>query len=106
MFDSIVNDEVRYPRFLSTEAIAIMRRVSLRSTSCLTVWSIGAKKILQKNVGTEPSERKGGDQGEVLVVSRTLSHKGEKREERRCGYLNQNSGRRERKKYCCCCSFS
>ena len=28
MFDSIVNDEVRYPRFLSLEAIAIMRRVS------------------------------------------------------------------------------
>lgn len=27
MFDSIVNDEVRYPRFLSLEAIAIMRRV-------------------------------------------------------------------------------
>lgn len=28
VFDSIVNEEVRYPRFLSTEAIAIMRRVS------------------------------------------------------------------------------
>lgn len=28
MFDSIVNDEVRYPRFLSLEAIAIMRRVN------------------------------------------------------------------------------
>uniref|UniRef100_A0A8C7FAS1 protein kinase C n=1 Tax=Oncorhynchus kisutch TaxID=8019 RepID=A0A8C7FAS1_ONCKI len=28
VFDSIVNDEVRYPRFLSTEAIGIMRRVS------------------------------------------------------------------------------
>ncbi|NWI76853.1 PKN2 kinase, partial [Dryoscopus gambensis] len=27
VFDSIVNDEVRYPRFLSTEAISIMRRV-------------------------------------------------------------------------------
>jgi len=32
VFDSIVNDEVRYPRFLSLEAIAIMRRVSI-STS-------------------------------------------------------------------------
>lgn len=30
VFDSIVNDEVRYPRFLSTEAIGIMRRVRLR----------------------------------------------------------------------------
>jgi protein kinase N len=29
VFDSIVNEEVKYPRFLSTEAIAIMRRVSL-----------------------------------------------------------------------------
>ena len=28
VFDSIVNEEVKYPRFLSTEAIAIMRRVS------------------------------------------------------------------------------
>ena len=27
VFDSIVNEEVKYPRFLSTEAIAIMRRV-------------------------------------------------------------------------------
>ena len=29
VFDSIVNEEVKYPRFLSTEAIAIMRRVWL-----------------------------------------------------------------------------
>ena len=29
VFDSIVNEEVRYPRFLSTESIAIMRRVRL-----------------------------------------------------------------------------
>lgn len=28
VFDSIVNEEVRYPRFLSLESIAIMRRVS------------------------------------------------------------------------------
>ena len=27
VFHSIVNDEVRYPRFLSLESIAIMRRV-------------------------------------------------------------------------------
>lgn len=31
VFDSIVNDEVRYPRYLSLESIAIMRRVSNRS---------------------------------------------------------------------------
>ena len=29
VFDSIVNEEVRYPRFLSNEAITIMRRVSV-----------------------------------------------------------------------------
>lgn len=27
VFDSIVNDEVRYPRFLSIEAVAIMRKL-------------------------------------------------------------------------------
>ena len=27
VFDSIVNDVVRYPRFLSSEAISIMRKV-------------------------------------------------------------------------------
>lgn len=32
VFDSIVNDEVRYPRFLSTEAISIMRRVCRKGT--------------------------------------------------------------------------
>ncbi|XP_030669426.1 serine/threonine-protein kinase N2-like isoform X2 [Nomascus leucogenys] len=31
LFDSIVNDEVRYPRFLSTEAISIMRRLLRRN---------------------------------------------------------------------------
>ena len=31
VFDSIVNDEVRYPRFLSLESIAIMRRVIVDS---------------------------------------------------------------------------
>lgn len=31
VFDSIVNDEVRYPRFLSAEAIGIMRRLLRRN---------------------------------------------------------------------------
>ncbi|XP_070177306.1 serine/threonine-protein kinase N2-like isoform X1 [Littorina saxatilis] len=31
VFDSIVNEEVRYPRYLSTEAIAIMRRLLRRN---------------------------------------------------------------------------
>lgn len=37
VFDSIVNDEVRYPRFLSLEAIAIMRRVS---SACILKFSL------------------------------------------------------------------
>ena len=36
VFDSIVNDEVRYPRFLSLESIAIMRRVSVVKRWSLT----------------------------------------------------------------------
>lgn len=36
VFDSIVNDEVRYPRFLSTEAISVMRRVGSGSLNKLT----------------------------------------------------------------------
>ena len=38
VFDSIVNDEVRYPRFLSTEAIGIMRRVRPSGHSSATTW--------------------------------------------------------------------
>lgn len=45
VFDSIVNDEVRYPRFLSTEALAIIRKVkgcwvsgSLRNLHLLCKW--------------------------------------------------------------------
>ena len=30
VFDSIVNEDVRYPRFLSNEAVTIMRRVLTR----------------------------------------------------------------------------
>ena len=42
MFDSIVNDEVRYPRFLSTEAIGIMRRVRHAPTLAHAVASVFA----------------------------------------------------------------
>lgn len=39
VFDSIVNEDVRYPKFLSNEAVTIIRRVSIcdeihRSHSC------------------------------------------------------------------------
>jgi serine/threonine protein kinase len=41
VFDSIVNDEVRYPRFLSLEAIAIMRRVRILTFSLsLRSWKL------------------------------------------------------------------
>nr|CAD7262362.1 unnamed protein product [Timema shepardi] len=41
VFDSIVNDEVRYPRFLSLEAIAIMRRVDKVTENWSTNWGAG-----------------------------------------------------------------
>ena len=34
VFDSIVNEDVRYPRFLSNESVTIMRRVSQSLPSC------------------------------------------------------------------------
>ena len=34
VFDSIVNDEVRYPPFLSLESVAIMRRVNIILKLC------------------------------------------------------------------------
>ncbi|XP_067826056.1 serine/threonine-protein kinase N2-like [Heptranchias perlo] len=34
VFDSIVNDEVRYPRFLSTEAISVMRKLLRKNPEC------------------------------------------------------------------------
>ena len=49
VFDSIVNDEVRYPRFLSLESIAIMRRVShltLENRSSKQMESIQLKSLL------------------------------------------------------------
>ncbi len=48
MFDSIVNDEVRYPRFLSNEAIALMRRVSV--FRCVFLLSVLAKSVLCKKI--------------------------------------------------------
>lgn len=35
VFDSIVHEEVRYPRYLSLESIAIMRRVSFEKKKFL-----------------------------------------------------------------------
>lgn len=47
VFDSIVNDEVRYPRFLSLEAIAIMRRVRSFFLTYFTI-TLKFKKILKR----------------------------------------------------------
>ena len=37
VFDSIVNDVVRYPRFLSSEAISIMRKVGDLTITSITL---------------------------------------------------------------------
>ncbi|XP_063474924.1 serine/threonine-protein kinase N2-like isoform X1 [Symphalangus syndactylus] len=50
LFDSIVNDEVRYPRFLSTEAISIMRRLLRRKPE----WRLGASKKDAEDVKKHP----------------------------------------------------
>uniref|UniRef100_A0A3B4EVE2 Protein kinase N2 n=1 Tax=Pundamilia nyererei TaxID=303518 RepID=A0A3B4EVE2_9CICH len=47
VFDSIVNDEVRYPRFLSTEAISIMRRVCRQTRNGLFVL-LGEKRMQRR----------------------------------------------------------
>ena len=40
VFDSIVNEDVRYPRFLSNESVTIMRRVSGE-----VIW--GSKRLME-----------------------------------------------------------
>jgi protein kinase N len=70
VFDSIVNDEVRYPRFLSLEAIAIMRRVS----SCLISLDYGRNsnfsllnlQLLRKN----PERRLGASERDAEDVKK------------------------------------
>lgn len=34
VFDSIVNDDVRYPRFLSPESVSLIQKVGLLSNGC------------------------------------------------------------------------
>nr|XP_055100587.1 serine/threonine-protein kinase N2-like [Symphalangus syndactylus] len=50
LFDSIVNHEVNYPRFLSTEAISIMRRLLRRKPE----WRLGASKKDAEDVKKHP----------------------------------------------------
>ena len=71
VFDSIVNDEVRYPRFLSLEAIAIMRRVSLFSPLMIpekmkiSILSL-AVQLLRKN----PERRLGASERDAEDVKK------------------------------------
>lgn len=92
MFDSIVNDEVRYPRFLSLEAIAIMRRVSvllmhvpdhyLNASRCFrlaftqeprtSARLVGARRGGRQEAGLLPVYRVGGSaaaQGQATVCA-------------------------------------
>lgn len=79
MFDSIVNDEVRYPRFLSLESIAIMRRVSSRyflvSVSIMFIFRASVKlmcfsssnvQLLRKN----PERRLGSSERDAEDVKK------------------------------------
>lgn len=72
VFDSIVNDEVRYPRFLSLEAIAIMRRVSIfvlllfcfSNIKLIDMYSL--KQLLRKN----PDRRLGSSERDAEDVKK------------------------------------
>ena len=48
MFDSIVNDDVRYPRFLSSEAISIMRKVSGARNLSQVVHVVCVRLVVEK----------------------------------------------------------
>ncbi|KAJ8404204.1 hypothetical protein AAFF_G00339770 [Aldrovandia affinis] len=61
VFDSIVNDEVRYPRFLSAESIAIMRRLLRRNP----VRRLGSSEKDAEDVKKQPFFR-GMDWGALL----------------------------------------
>lgn len=70
VFDSIVNDEVRYPRFLSLEAIAIMRRVCyFDSFACNILFNISIFcfiQLLRKN----PERRLGASERDAEDVKK------------------------------------
>ena len=77
VFDSIVNDEVRYPRFLSLESIAIMRRVSLLEVIFLykvhemtgNGSNVNLPKLGQKKLLTLGSAKRVWDLGIAPVLS-------------------------------------
>lgn len=69
VFDSIVNDEVRYPRFLSTEAIGIMRRVKQTHTHTLA----HTDKVLNATLAYETLTHQHGWQSDILTFSQSDS---------------------------------
>ncbi len=46
VFDSIANDDVRYPRFLSSEAISIMRKVNPMGNSLRRGWVWSKNRVI------------------------------------------------------------
>ncbi|XP_018427759.1 PREDICTED: serine/threonine-protein kinase N1-like [Nanorana parkeri] len=73
VFDSIVNDEVRYPRFLSAEAIAIMRRLLRRNPDR----RLGSGERDAEDVKKQPFfkvSRRGGSRKSKLRTSQAAVH--------------------------------
>lgn len=67
VFDSIVNDEVKYPKFLSVESITIMKRVEFSSSSSIErLVFVFHLKLLRKNV----SHRLGAGEHDAADVKR------------------------------------
>ena len=72
VFDSIVNDDVRYPRFLSSEAISIMRKVYLPHSVSPPVIktsnhsSFYLKQLLRRN----PDKRLGASERDAADIKK------------------------------------
>lgn len=64
-----MNDEVRYPRFLSTEAIGIMRRVKQKHTHTHTHSLAHAHKLYVTNAALT---RETLNQSDILTYSQTV----------------------------------
>lgn len=66
VFDAIVNDEVKYPKFLSVESITIMKRVNEWRTKLNEPTVFVPLKLLRKNV----THRLGASENDAADVKR------------------------------------
>lgn len=73
MFDSIVNDDVRYPRFLSSEAISILRKVNYNNRIphfCILVIPVWLSGLHTQLLRRNPDRRLGASERDAEDVKR------------------------------------